>query len=145
MTTRSIPLALLMMVSNAFAIDAAQLMDDLIWEKRVLVIFSPGGDDPNLQLQDAALGAEQDGLVERHMTVIHILADNVVSIDGKPQVGSGEHFHEHFGVTKDEFRVLLIGKDGGVKLDRDRPVSVGELFSLIDSMPMRRYEMQQNG
>jgi hypothetical protein len=36
--------------------------------------------------------------------------------------------------------VRLIGKDGGVKLDRDTPVAVAELFALIDAMPMRRAE-----
>ena len=39
------------------------------------------------------------------------------------------------------FRVRLVGKDGGVRLDRDKPVSTSELFSLIDAMPMRRAEM----
>jgi len=40
------------------------------------------------------------------------------------------------------FRVLLIGKDGGVKLDRRAPVAVDEILSLIDSMPMRRREAE---
>ncbi|TGN50206.1 DUF4174 domain-containing protein, partial [Paracoccus liaowanqingii] len=37
-------------------------------------------------------------------------------------------------------RVLLIGKDGGVKLDRDGPVTPDEITALIDTMPMRRRE-----
>jgi hypothetical protein len=36
---------------------------------------------------------------------------------------------------------LLIGKDGGVKLRSSEPVSVKDIFGLIDSMPMRRQEM----
>lgn len=38
------------------------------------------------------------------------------------------------------FRVRLVGKDGGVKLDQTEPVEVPALFALIDAMPMRRAE-----
>ena len=41
------------------------------------------------------------------------------------------------------FRVVLIGKDGGVKLRQEEPISVADLFALIDSMPMRKQEMRQ--
>jgi len=37
--------------------------------------------------------------------------------------------------------VLLIGKDGGVKMRASR-LNIDELFSRIDAMPMRRREMQ---
>jgi len=40
------------------------------------------------------------------------------------------------------FQVLLIGKDGGVKLRSSEPVSMKDLFGLIDSMPMRQQEME---
>ena len=39
------------------------------------------------------------------------------------------------------FRVRLVGKDGGVKLDQATPIEVTTLFALIDAMPMRRAEM----
>ena len=38
---------------------------------------------------------------------------------------------------------MLIGKDGGVKLRQEEPISVADLFALIDSMPMRKQEMGQ--
>jgi hypothetical protein len=43
------------------------------------------------------------------------------------------------------FAVLLIGKDGGLKNRFDAPVTVDEIFGLIDVMPMRMREMQENG
>ena len=39
------------------------------------------------------------------------------------------------------FEVLLVGKDGGVKLRRLAPVEVAEMTTLIDKMPMRQEEM----
>ena len=145
MKINPIPMALMLFALNAHALDAAQQMNDLTWEKRVLVIFAPDAQDPGLELQNKALEVEQDGLSERHMTVIRVYANGLVSIDGKLASESITGFHEHFGVDRDRFRIFLVGKDGGVKLERDEPVSTGELFSLIDSMPMRQHEMLQNG
>jgi hypothetical protein len=39
------------------------------------------------------------------------------------------------------FRVRLVGKDGGVKLDRSTPMTIDELFTIIDAMPMRQDEV----
>jgi hypothetical protein len=39
------------------------------------------------------------------------------------------------------FRVRLVGKDGGVKLDRNTPMTTDELFTIIDAMPMRQDEV----
>ncbi len=41
------------------------------------------------------------------------------------------------------FRIRLVGKDGGVKLDQSTLVEVPTLFSLIDAMPMRQAEMSR--
>jgi hypothetical protein len=48
-----------------------------------------------------------------------------------------------FGVTADEFEVILIGKDGTVKLRSKAAVSTSALFQLIDAMPMRQEEMRE--
>ena len=42
------------------------------------------------------------------------------------------------------FRILLIGKDGGIKYESNRSVFLIQLFELIDSMPMRKNEMQHD-
>lgn len=41
------------------------------------------------------------------------------------------------------FAFRLIGRDGGVKLRRDRPVPAEELFAVIDAMPMRQAERRE--
>jgi len=46
-------------------------------------------------------------------------------------------------VTYGEFQgIILIGKDGGVKLRKTYIVEANEVFDLIDLMPMRRSEMK---
>jgi hypothetical protein len=49
----------------------------------------------------------------------------------------------HFKVEPSEFLVILIGKDGGEKLNSRTPVPVDQLTQLIDSMPMRKSETKQ--
>jgi hypothetical protein len=80
-----------------------------------LVIDTPSQDADEYRRQSAALAAASAGLQERHVEVVTQAAK--------------------------AFRVRLVGKDGGVKLDRGEPVDVPTLFALIDAMPMRRSEI----
>ena len=62
------------------------------------------------------------------------------------------HFHfsndgkigNHTTTNDQSFRILLIGKDGGIKYESNRSVSLNHLFELIDSMPMRQDEIQHD-
>ena len=49
-------------------------------------------------------------------------------------------FFENLSLSPSEFRLILIGKDGWIKLNT-RKTSLEEIFSLIDTMPMRQEEM----
>ena len=45
-----------------------------------------------------------------------------------------------------DFKIMLYGLDGGMKLSSSTEVKAIEIFELIDSMPMRRAEiMRRNG
>ena len=52
----------------------------------------------------------------------------------RPELGVG---------LQTRFEVLLVGKDGTVKLRREKPVAASEITALIDTMPMRQEEMKQ--
>jgi hypothetical protein len=56
-----------------------------------------------------------------------------------------QKLRRRFGVRPGRFTVILIGKDGGVKMLREDRVELQEIFDLIDSMPMRQQEMQEKG
>lgn len=131
--------------SNVQALDATRLMPALTWEKRVLLIFVPDQDHAGLRRQVSLLDAADAGLPERDISVIKVFADGRVAFDAEMRADSAAGFYRLFEVERNEFRVILVGKDGTVKLDRDNPVSGDDLFRLIDAMPMRRMEMQQDG
>lgn len=48
-----------------------------------------------------------------------------------------------FQVPENQFTVLLLGEDGGIKLRSNAPVAVSRLNSLIDAMPDRKVEMER--
>ena len=54
-----------------------------------------------------------------------------------------DEMSKQFTVLSLGFQLLLLGKDGGVKL-RSSNVSLEDIFSLIDTMPMIRKEMRDD-
>ena len=51
---------------------------------------------------------------------------------------------DRYNQRGDSFRLILIGLDGGVKLNQRTIINRKTLFSIIDSMPMRRSELRNN-
>ena len=143
MNGRLILFSLAFAVTPVQALDAARLMPELTWEQRVLIVFSPHSRHAEYRQQIDLLERVEVGLHERDITLIEAFADDRVIVDGRQQVPGGSSFYRHFSIDSDEFRVVLVGKDGTVKLDRAAVVASADLFSLIDAMPMRRLEMQQ--
>ncbi len=113
------------------------------WKKRLLLVFSPAGDDPELRLQELELSAHRTGVVERDLVVFRVVADEPVTHDGKRDGWvANEAMRKTFDAPTGAFAAVLIGKDGRIKLRRSQAVTMTELFGLIDSMPMRRDEMR---
>lgn len=101
-----------------------------LWEKRPVLVFADDENDEDYFKQMKILNTYFSDLQERDIV---IYGDNIAS-----QNASLRRKYKPSGFT-----VFLIGKDGGVKLRRDKLVSARELFSLIDAMPMRQREIQQ--
>lgn len=87
-------------------------------------------DDPDLLIQKKILQADEEGLTERDIIITLITPE------------SDKKRFEKLLKNGQGFLFILIGKDGGIKLSSDKPVTLEQLFALIDSMPMRRYEVK---
>ncbi len=94
----------------------------------VVVVAEPG--DARAGQQHAALEQDAAGLRARDVLVQDMTPD--VARRQRPELGVNPHA---------VFEVLLVGKDGTVKLRRDGVVAAAEITALIDTMPMRRQEM----
>ncbi|KAA5971585.1 DUF4174 domain-containing protein [Pantoea sp. M_9] len=100
-------------------------LDGYRWKQRPVVIFAPSAQDADYVRQLTLLQQHQQALRERDMVVLS---------DTRPADN---------GVLRKElnpagFEIVLVGKDGGMKLRQTRPVSAEALLSLVDSMPMRK-------
>lgn len=121
---------------------------------RPLIVFAPNAADGRLKEQMEELRSHTKELKERDMLVLVIIGGDGDGGDGgKPEMqsipstqlasGEGDKLRETFRVSRDEFAVLLVGKDGGEKFRRPVVVPLDALLAKIDSMPMRQQEMQR--
>jgi len=113
------------------------------WENRVLLIFSESQEQ--ITEQKKKWFVDREGLNDRDLVIFefnnrHGKSPDHVMLKAK-QVN---WFYEHYNSKNAEFKVVLIGKDGGVKLQTNEYLSTKKLFSTIDAMPMRQEEMKRD-
>jgi bifunctional DNA-binding transcriptional regulator/antitoxin component of YhaV-PrlF toxin-antitoxin module len=56
---------------------------------------------------------------------------------------TSQSLRKKFNIPRGEFAIILVGKDGGIKLNRAEHSQLNDIFALIDAMPMRQEEMRQ--
>ena len=99
------------------------------WKKRPVVVFADSTDDPAFIEQMALISAERDELAKR---------DVIVLTDTDPAARSALRLK----MRPRGFMLVLVGKDGGIKLRKPFPWSVREISRSIDKMPMRQREIR---
>ena len=102
----------------------------LRWQARPVLVFAETREDPRYVAQMAQLSEAGAALRARDMVLF------------------GDAAPERQGALRarfapEGFLLLLIGKDGGVKLATEEVTPPEALFALVDAMPMRRREMRQ--
>ncbi|MRT24981.1 DUF4174 domain-containing protein [Enterobacteriaceae bacterium RIT697] len=100
-------------------------LDKYQWKYRPVVIFAPSKSDADYVHQMKILNESKSALTDRDIVV---LSDTSPADNGRLRAKL-----EPIG-----FELVLIGKDGGVKLREKRPISAEVLLSTIDRMPMRK-------
>jgi Domain of unknown function (DUF4174) len=116
---------------------AAGSLDAYRWKDRLLIVFADDAASAALGKQRAIAASLGGGMQERDLLLIEVVGDTVHGASGSE---SAANLRQRFGVRPDAFRVLLVGKDGGVKLDSTEPVAATQLTGTIDAMPMRQQE-----
>ena len=105
-------------------------LNQYLWKNRIILTFADDQDHPDLIRLKVEMKENECEILNRDLLHFHF------SNEGK----TGNHT-----TTNDQsFRILLIGKDGGIKYESKQFVSLIQLFELIDLMPMRQDEMQHD-
>ena len=96
-------------------------------KSRVVLVIASRPDESALLQQRALLAGAEPALLERDVIVREVTGSDAAGLA------------RHYGVVS-AFGVVLIGKDGGVKLRSGVPIAAGQLEEVIDAMPMRQSE-----
>ncbi len=105
-------------------------LDDLLWLRRPIVVFADTPADPRFTEQLELLTARPGPLMER---------DAVIITDTDPAALSSVRAK----LRPRGFQLVLIGKDGEVKLRKPFPWDVREITRSIDKWPLRRDELRR--
>jgi hypothetical protein len=113
------------------------------WKNRVLLLFAPGRSHPFFDNLHLTIMNRKGEVNDRDLVIFEIFESgpsnvNLEELDS-PTVRS---LRKKFNITEGEFAVILIGRDGGIKLNRREQTAIEDIFGLIDSMPMRQEEMR---
>ena len=105
-------------------------LSEFQWKKRPIVVFADSENDPAYLEQIELLEARQEELMER---------DVVVLTDTDPAGKSALRLK----MRPRGFMLVIVGKDGGIKLRKPFPWDVREISRSIDKMPMRQREIRE--
>ena len=128
-------IALLLTLTNlmiTMPLQATPLKDHL-WKNRVIITFSASAKEPERLALQKQMEEKACAFTDR----------NLVHIDLLQGSEDFDEMSQQFAVSSSGFQLLLLGKDGGIKL-RSSTASLEDIFSLIDTMPMRRKEMRDD-
>ena len=119
-------------------------LDQFKWKNRLLFLFSPDRTHPLFKQLHRAISESKSGVEDRDLVIFEIHESDTSRIDQKHiDSQTALSLREQYRVPSSNFTVILVGKDGGVKLRRQDDTQLVDIFGLIDSMPMRQQEMRQ--
>ena len=105
------------------------------------MVFTHIKNDEIFNKQISNLLKEKKGLTERKLIIYQFVKDQYsINFDSKWLLSSLKK--RKYKAESENFKVVLIGLDGGVKLEQTSFLSTKKLFTIIDGMPMRRNEIR---
>ena len=120
----------------------SQDLDHFRWKNRIILVLAESEDNPYLDQQYQLFAADPEGTDDRKILVIRLTPGKIRIGKEGWQDADGKLYQRYKGDRK--FETVLIGLDGGEKMRVARLVSKTEIFGKIDTMPMRRAEMNRD-
>ena len=119
-------------------------LSEFEWQNRLLLLFAPHSENKLLKKLQSEIDMQKYEVKDRDLVVFEVLEMGHSRISETPiNRQEAENLRDFFSIPRNNFTLILVGKDGGVKLRRNDQTSLAEIFALIDSMPMRKNEMRQ--
>ena len=138
-------LALVLLASPWRSVVSAPVnLSEYLWRHRLLLIFATSSRAQGVESLRNAITRNKSEVADRDMLVFLVLEEGGSEVDGSP-IGEDDaaSLRRRFGVETGAALMLLVGKDGGEKLRAPLDEELSTVFGVIDGMPMRRREMQE--
>ena len=134
-------LTITLLFGSSTALNAGSL-DGYLFDTRPVILFTSSPSNPKFVQQLSAFAQYECEFFKRDLEVLTVVSNGTSVIDGSILS------NEDVSFLKDELEVgpytellVLVGKDGRVKLRAHMPLSARDLIRLVDAMPMRRIEV----
>jgi hypothetical protein len=114
------------------------------WKNRLLFLFAPNRNHPSFDTLHKSLLAQKSEAADRDLMIFEILETGPSSLNTEDlDRQTAQSLREKFDISRGRYTVILVGKDGGIKLNRQGQIRLEDIFALIDTMPMRQEERRQ--
>tara|TARA_B100000287_G_C20444282_1_gene706883 strand:+ start:74 stop:487 length:414 start_codon:yes stop_codon:yes gene_type:complete len=129
--------AIIALMINLFTIRETNHINDLKWKNRVLIIKNH-----NKNNFSEKINSFEKELYQRDFVIVHMKEDYAFIDDSKMPEKFTKSIVKKIKNISFSKCIILIGKDGQIKNTYPLEISIEKIFSDVDRMPMRRYEMK---
>ena len=122
----------------------AQDNDSYLWENRLVLMLTNSIENSDFKEQLDEFRNKEEELEDRKIVVYQVTPKKYATgISDTPDWNKGDNFYEKFKNSNTPFEILLIGLDGGTKMRKKKFIPIDEIFEKIDSMPLRKVELNE--
>ncbi len=120
----------------------AQDLDKHLWKERLILVIGDSYQNPKLikQLQEFENSKEQLG--KRKLLIYKITPTTFLKELRKNKISKNNNLYKKYNSSKEDFKTILIGLDGEIKMESNEFITAKKIFDRIDQMPMRRQELK---
>lgn len=129
----------LILIMMSLAVEGKQTLtlEDLRWKNRIVLSFPTKGQNLNFD-------SLEDKMNERKIIFLSFGEEFKSNATGVFDQEYLKGVQKKFFPSKEKSNWVLIGLDGGVKLNKDGDPDWDFIFKTIDSMPMRQSEIRKS-
>ncbi|TMM32060.1 DUF4174 domain-containing protein [Polaribacter aestuariivivens] len=122
-------------------VSLGQNMDKHQWKNRVLLVYTDNINSEDFKNQTLILEEHEKELLERKLLVYRFSKD-IYNFNFEKNWKTSNSLYKKYVHNLKNFKVLLIGLDGGIKLTQNSVLKSDKLFTIIDGMPIRKRELK---
>ena len=132
----------LILLRFIYSIDTLENLSDLKWKYRILIISDAQNEIYLKEKMNNISNYGQD-IIDRDLIIFYENNENIYYNSTLVSKSLRESIMSLTSQYQIDRKMILIGKDGGVKRVFSSSDQIHKVFDLIDAMPMRKIEMRR--